>query len=140
VTECPKGHRPVQQNLKDNRIVKAKFDSKVCGQCPIKERCIAYKNEKSSFLDYTASRLWIDDSLIRSETELYKDLCKMRAAVEGTMEKLRPGYLKGRTFFRTMLKVKMRMLLRGTALNFRKVVSNLEEQFFNFLFLRFTYL
>jgi hypothetical protein len=64
----------------------------------------------------------------------------MRAAVEGTMEKLRPGYLKGRTFFRTMLKVKMRMLLRGTALNFRKVVSNLEEQFFNFLFLRFAYL
>jgi hypothetical protein len=140
VTECPKGHRPVQQNLKDNRIVKAKFDSKICGQCPIKERCIAYKNEKISYLDYTASRRWIDERLIRSETEDYKNLCKLRAAVEGTMEKLRPGYLKGRTFFRTMLKVKMRMLLRGTALNFRKVVSNLEEQFFKFLFLRFAYL
>jgi hypothetical protein len=134
VTECPKGHRPVQQSLNENKVLKAKFDVKVCGQCPIKERCIAYKNEKSSFLDYTASRRWIDDRLIRSETELYKDLCKVRAAVEGTMEKLRPGYLKGRTFFRSMIKVKMRMILRGTALNFRKVVYELEEQFLHFLF------
>jgi hypothetical protein len=53
----------------------------------------------------------------RSDTELYKELCKMRASVEGTMEKLRPEFLKGRIKFRSLPKVKMRMTLREIALN-----------------------
>jgi hypothetical protein len=41
----------------------------------------------------------------------------MRASVEGTMEKLRPEFLKGRIKFRSLPKVKMRMALRAIALN-----------------------
>jgi hypothetical protein len=65
----------------------------------------------------------------RSDTELYKELCKLRASVEGTMEKLRPEFLKGRIKFRSLPKVKMRMALRAFALNIRKVVKAIQEYF-----------
>ncbi|MFA5584234.1 MAG: transposase [Bacteriovoracaceae bacterium] len=129
ITSCPKGHRPTGQILKEDRTVKAKFDIKICRGCPIRERCIAYKSEKASNLHVTASRRWIDDRMSRSDTELYRELCKMRASVEGTMEKLRPEYLSGRIRFRSLPKVKMRMVLRAFALNFRKVVKAIQDYF-----------
>lgn len=129
IIACPKGQRPTEQRLKEDRTVKAKFDIKICRECPIRERCIAFKNEKASYLHVTASRRWIDERMSRSDTELYKELCKMRASVEGTMEKLRPEYLKGRTRFRSLPKVKMRIALRAIALNFRKVVKAIQDYF-----------
>jgi hypothetical protein len=139
ITQCPKGHSPISQKLKTDKTLKAKFDLTTCRKCPIRERCIAFKHEKASFLDVTASRRWIDDRLIRGQTVEYKELCKMRAAVEGTMEKIRPSYLKGRVQFRGLVKVKMRMILRATALNFRKIVKASKDRFFCFWVIETTF-
>ena len=75
-------------------------------------------------------RAWSDNRLQALSTEEYRDLCRMRPAVEGLMEKLKPKTGRGRTMFLPLLRVRARITLQATILNFRSYLQWVRFHFF----------
>ena len=123
IEKCPNGEIPIKQKLKADGTLIASFDVKKCIVCPLKERCMAFKSEKQSRIVIDTKRRWLDERKANLQTEEYLTLCKMRPAVEGLMDKLKPKYLRGRTLFRGLTKVRSRMTLRATGLNFKRYLA-----------------
>lgn len=120
VKSCPAGYRPTSQKKKENEVI-ARFSGKVCSECAKNEYCIAYnKSKKESCIVINEKRKWLDERNELLDTKEFKELCKLRPAVEGLMEKLKPKYLNGRILFRGLTKVKARMVLRGIGRNFKR--------------------
>ena len=140
IESCPMGERPTSQKLKDGDLV-ANFDFKICANCPLGKDCIALsKNQSRLVVD--ENRRWLDNREDNYYTPEYQELCNLRPAVEGLMEKLKPMWKNGRTRFRGLKKVRNRMVLRGIGLNFRRYSSwkliqlykNLSKSFSKFIF------
>lgn len=123
IDKCPNGEIPVKQKLKKDGTLTAKFDAQKCSACPLKDRCIAFSSEKKSVIKIDTKRRWIDERRAALKTDEYQTLCRMRPPVEGLMEKLKPKYLRGRTLFRGLAKVRNRMTLRAMGLNFRRYMA-----------------
>lgn len=120
IEKCPNGERPIKQKLKEDGTLIATFDSKKCITCPLRDKCIAFQSKKQSRLVINTKRRWLDERRAKQTSEEYQSLCKLRPAVEGLMEKLKPKYLRGRTLFRGLSKVRNRMTLRAIGLNFKR--------------------
>ena len=84
---------------------------------------MAFKSDKQSRIVIDTKRRWLDERKANLFTDEHLRLCKMRPAVEGLMEKLKPKYLRGRTLFRRLGKVRSRMTLRATGLNFKRYLD-----------------
>ena len=136
IEKCPNGEIPIKQRLKADGTLIANFEVKKCIGCPLKDRCIAFKSEKQSKIVIDTKRRWLDERNANLQTEEYLRLCKMRPAVEGLMDKLKPKYFHGRTLFRGLGKVRNRMTLRAIGLNFRRYLAWFLDKFdfFTFLF------
>lgn len=140
IESCPMGERPESQKLKDG-VLAANFDFKICSNCPLGEYCIAL-GEKQSRLVVDDNRRWLDERADKYYTEEYQELCNLRPAVEGLMDKLKPNWKNGRTRFRGLVKVRNRMVLRGIGLNFRRynswkwvqLLQNVSKSFSKFIF------
>ena len=131
IEKCPNGERPKSQKLKEDGTLIANFDVKKCKECPLKEKCMAYKGKQSRLVIDTKRR-WLDERNANLRGEAYQELCRMRPPVEGLMEKLKPKYLRGRILFRRLTKVKNRMTLRAIGLNFKRYLAWILH-FFSFL-------
>lgn len=135
IDKCPNGEIPIKQKLKADGTLIANFDVKKCMTCPLKERCIAFGSEKQSRIVIDTKRKWLDERKANLHTEEYLKLCKMRPAVEGLMEKLKPKYLRGRILFRRLGKVRNRMTLRAIGLNFKRYLAWILENLAIFIHL-----
>lgn len=124
IESCPEGNRPKSQTYnKEDDILKAKFDSKVCNTCKLKERCIAYKSEKQSQIEIDPHRKFLDKRQKELGSEQYLSLAKLRPNVEATVSQIKPKYLNGRILFRGLQKVGQRMVLKATAVNFKRYLA-----------------
>jgi len=134
IEKCANGERPKSQKLKADGTLIANFDSKKCLTCPLKEKCMAYQNEKQSRIKIDTKRRWLDERNSKLASGEYQALCKLRPPVESLMEKLKPKYLRGRTLFRGLSKVGQRMILRAIGINFKRVAAYLSYFFQKYLF------
>ena len=134
VLECPSGLRPRSQHKDENGTITANFDPIKCNVCSQKTKCISYISETQSRIVIDYHRRWLDERRELLKTEGYKNLCRMRPAVEGLMEKMKPKHLKGRTKFRGMVRVGNRMLLRAIGLNFRRYMVWFSHYFLRSVF------
>jgi hypothetical protein len=125
ISACPDGHRPIRQKLDKDKKLTASFDRRKCEVCHLSEKCIAYLSEKQSRLVVDSNRRWLDKRRSEIFNEDFKNLCRLRPAVEGLMEKIKPKYLKGRTMFRTKPRVKNRLILRAIGLNFKRYAKHI---------------
>lgn len=135
IEKCPNGEKPISQTLKADGTLNANFDSAKCAVCPLREKCIAYKSEKQSRIKIDTKRRWLDIRNAKLESGEYQSLCKMRPAVEGLMEKMKPKYLHGRTMFRGLHKVGQRMIMRAIGLNFKRYAAHILDLAKDLLFL-----
>jgi hypothetical protein len=121
IDACPAGNRPEEQtfNKTDNTLT-AKFDVKVCNQCELKERCMAYKSEKQSKIEIDSHREFLDKRQKELGSEEYQTLAKLRPSVEATVSRIKPKYLKGRILLRGLKKVCQRMILKAVGVNFKR--------------------
>jgi hypothetical protein len=135
IEKCPNGERPISQKLKADGTLIANFDPTKCKSCPLKEKCIAYKNEKQSRIKIDTKRRWLDERNAKFASGDYQSLCKLRPPVEGLMEKLKPKYLRGRTLFRGLHKVGQRMIMRAIGINFKRYAAHILNFWEKLLFL-----
>jgi hypothetical protein len=133
IHSCPQNHRPVKQTLDKEKNLKASFDRRKCAACPVNSRCIAYLSEKQSRVVIDANRRWLDKNRRAVLQEEFLEKCRMRPAVEGLMDKIKPKYLHGRTLFRGIGRVKNRLILRACAINFKRYADHSLELFKKFL-------
>lgn len=124
IAKCPAGKLPISRRIEKDGSVSAVFDRKDCRACSFKHQCMAYHGDhRNGKIVADTNRLWLDERKKLLGTERYLSLCRMRPAVEGLMEKLKPKILNGRTLFRGSSRVKSRTMLRATALNFKRYLS-----------------
>ena len=121
IDACPNGYRPTNQKIDKEGNLVANFDFQICNQCPMKYRCIAGKNsDKQSRLVVDDRRRYIDERKRKMGTEEFVKTSNLRPNIEGTMEKLKPKWLNGRSRFRGMRRNQDRMLLKGTIINYKR--------------------
>jgi len=82
--------------------------------------------KKQSRLVVDANRKWLDKRRSELYSEDFLTLCRLRPAVEGLMGKIKPRYLDGRTMFRTLPRVKSRLILKAIGLNFKRYSKYME--------------
>lgn len=129
IHSCPEGYRPIRQTLDKEKNLTASFDRRKCATCTKNPRCIAYLSEKQSRIKVDANRRWIDNNRREVLREDYIEICRLRPAVEGLMDKIKPKYLHGCTLFRGIPRVKNRLILRACALNFKRYADHLAQNF-----------
>jgi hypothetical protein len=125
---CPAGI--IANSISENKdgCVVLNFDAKRCAGCGKKDKCLALVGKKQSRLVIDDKRIWMDEFLNFVGTDKGKFLMGLRPAVEGLMSLLKPKYLSGRILFRGLVKVKIRMLLRGIGVNFKRYRGYLVEK------------
>lgn len=133
VSRCPAGHSPVKRSLEKDGNSKATFSRSHCGSCEFESHCIAYRPNGNGRISIDENRRWLDRRAKALTEGTYQKLCRLRPPVEGLMEKLKPKYLRGRTLFRGQVKAKSRLMLRATALNFRRYLAWMLRDLFYFL-------
>jgi len=132
IEKCPNGHKPIKQDLKDD-ILKANFDRKICNECPMKKNCVAYISEKSCKIKITKHARWLNERRLKMNDNEYIELCKLRSAVEGLMDKLKPKSRDGRTSFRGIEKVSNRMILKAIGINFKRISAYKRKKLVGFI-------
>lgn len=120
VMRCPAGHSPLHRSLEKDGTSKAIFSRSDCASYEIQCHCIVFEPNVNGRITVDENRRWLDRRAKELTDGTYQKLCRMRPPVEGFMEKLKPGYLRGRILFRGLIGVKSRMILRATGLNFRQ--------------------
>jgi hypothetical protein len=122
---CPNGKCPFKQEVKDGKII-AYFSHESCAGCEL--NCIIRKNKrKPHVLQIDESRLASDRHRRKFNEKEYLGKCRLRPAIEGTMFQLKLFLRNGKSKFRTLLKVKNRVILRSIAINFNRVRKYLAD-------------
>ena len=137
ILKCPAGERPRSQKKNRDGELSANFDPATCNSCFLKKRCITTVSENSARVVIDKHRIWLDTRQELLKTEGYKRLCRLRPAVEGLMEKMKPKELNGRTRFRGKERVTSRMILKAIGLNFRRYRAWLNDLMLSILNLRY---
>ncbi len=127
ISSCPGGNRPIKQNLTGEGKLTASFDKRNCNNCSLKEDCIAYISETSCRIKIDSNRRWLNQRALSKEDEEYIRKCKMRPAVEGLMDKVKPKARYGRINVRGIYRVKNRMILKAIGINFRRYYSTIPD-------------
>ena len=134
IQKCPNGQKPIKQHLKDD-VLKANFDRKICAECPMKNSCVAYISETICKIKITKHTRWLNERKLKINDDEYIALCKLRAGVEGLMDKLKPKSRYGRTAFRGIERVSNRMILKAIGINFKRVYAYKGKKLADFLHL-----
>jgi hypothetical protein len=134
IETCPNGERPKSQKIdKEGKLI-ANFDIAKCSICPLRSKCIAGKNsDKQSRIVIDDKRKYIDERKRKIGSAEFIKTCKLRPNVEGTMEKLKPKWLNGRSRFRGKRRNLDRMLLKGTGINLKRRVRALLLYFYRLI-------
>lgn len=125
---CPAGATPNSVIEKEDGTVVLNFDAGKCSVCKLKDKCLATVGKRQCRMVVDDKRKWLDEFVTLVETDNGKYLMGLRPAVEGLMSLMKPKYLSGRILFRGLIKVKIRMLLKGIGVNFKRYRSYLVEK------------
>lgn len=128
VAECPVGEKPIKSKHKNNRYV-AHFDKNKCNKCHFKNQCRIRKQKKANLLEFTDSQLETANYRKKMETDEYKELFRLRPAVEGTFSGLKRSHSLGVADTRTLPKVRYFVMFKIMATNFKRYDKYLNIQF-----------
>ena len=133
ISKCPAGHAPMKRSLEKDGTAKATFSRNHCGSCELSDRCMAFRANGNGRIKIDENRRWLDERAMNLTEGTYQKLCRLRPPVEGLMEKFKPKYLRGRTLFRGLVRVKSRVILRAIGLNFRRNLAWILRSLLNIL-------
>jgi len=130
VKACPAQQKPISSNFKDGKYI-ARFDNTVCNQCPQRENCPVLKQKKSNLMMVTEKKINREKIEACMKKEEYWEIANKRAGVEGLPSVLRRKYNIDNLPVRGLLRSKLWLGMKIGAINFKRLVKSLTNDFKN---------
>ncbi len=120
---CPAGHLSTQcSRLEEGRTGRVTFRFEwtgVCGDCPLRDRCLG-KDQKHRSLLVGAHHTLVQGRRREQSTEAFQRDMRHRNGIEGTISELVRGHGLRRARYRGIAKVRLANLMIGAAANCRR--------------------
>lgn len=121
IIACPAGHAPVAVSAGAKRL-QARFDQRICGDCPLKQSCVAQHGQQSR-LQYTHECVAQRERRLNDRGESFRSHYRWRAGAEATMSRLKHQMNLGALRVRSMAAVTYVTVMRALGLNIRRCVA-----------------
>jgi transposase len=130
---CPQGHVSCSWSLAKTRshrpVLKIKFRRADCAVCPAIALCTD-NHEKRRTLTILAPQTHFEaqqNARLRQQTTQFKEMCAIRAGVEGTISQVTCALGARRSRYRGMAKTHLQHLVVAAAINLLRVIDWLNE-------------
>ena len=124
--KCPHGYSPIKTSYYENndryRLV---FSKETCINCPHQAVCAKEERKNSYAVNLSKKMIQRATYLKKISTEEYKNLCKMRNAVEGIPSVLRRKYHIDEIPTFGLIRTKMFVIFKAIAYNCNKFTQYL---------------
>ena len=127
---CPQGYKPISQKYDSNshRHV-VRFDKEQCSRCPLREHCCVLDRKKFTALYFNDQHMRVAKKRKQFTDEEYCIKQKLRPAIEGTISLFKRRTFKGKLKVRGHKRVQNVIILTALAINFRRIVSVVDDIF-----------
>lgn len=133
VAYCPQKHQSCSWSLAKTRsqrpVVKIKFRRKDCRACEAISLC-TNNRERRRTLTVLAPQFHFEtqqNARQRQQTTPFKELCKVRAGVEGTISQLAYAFGARRSRYRGLAKTHLQHLVTAASINLLRVINWLND-------------
>jgi transposase len=124
---CPQGHITKQWHERPGSrgkpAIHAKFTTKTCRHCPLRQRCTTSKTGRQVTFIPEAEFRALQAARAREQTDEFKESYKKRAGVEGTISQAVGVLGMRRTRYRGLDKVHLQHLMTAAAMNLMRVLD-----------------
>jgi hypothetical protein len=130
IESCPEDHSPISEKYTPatGRHV-VHFDKEHCSHCPKQEQCCVQQRKKFTTLYFTDQQLRVARRRQRFTEEDYRAKQKLRPALEGTVSLFKRRTSNGKLPVRGWKRVRNVIILTALAINFRRIVTVVDELF-----------
>lgn len=124
---CPQGHTTKQWHERPGSrgkpAIQAKFTTKTCRHCPLRQRCTTAKTGRQVTFIPEAEFRALQASRAREKTTEFQDAYHKRAGVEGTISQAVGVLGMRRTRYRGLDKAHLQHLMTAAAMNLMRVLD-----------------
>ena len=124
VKKCPSGHQPITSAFKEGSY-RAHFNQKHCSNCPLPKDCLVVKQKKSYLFKVSEKTLHRSQLITKMGTPEYQELARKRAGIEAIPSILRRRYKIDQLPVRGVVRVKVYLGFKISAINCKRVIKGL---------------
>jgi hypothetical protein len=128
IASCPEGYSPIEQILKpgSGRHV-VRFAKAICGACPRANECPARCRKYFYSLAFSDRQALLAQRRQQLSQEDYRDKCRLRPAVEGTISQFKQKMRNGKLRIRGLARIRNSIILMAIGINFGRAWAYLLE-------------
>ncbi len=128
VTTCPTGQPPAKEihNEEKERCV-IRFSMEQCGGCPMVGRCPVVERQKFYSLYFNDRQAVVAQRRQKLDQEDYREKCRLRPAVEGTVSQFKHKMHNGRLRVRGDGRIRNAIIAMAIGINFRRIWAYLAK-------------
>ena len=128
IVSCPQGHSPIAQIDKpeSGRYI-VRFDKAVCGVCPQAKECPVRCRKRFYSLSFTDRQALLAQRRQQLSKEDYRSKCRLRPAIEGTINQFKQRMRNGKLRIRGLSRVRNSIILMAIGINFGRIWAYLTK-------------
>jgi len=129
IVACPAGHPPATEmhNEEKERWV-IRFSLEQCGSCPMTGRCPVRERQKFYSLSLTDRQVVVARRRQALDQEDYREKCRLRPAVEGTVSQFKQRTHNGKLKVRGYQRVRNVIIAMAIGINFGRIWAYWEQK------------
>ncbi len=129
ITTCPAGQPPTKEihNEEKERWV-VRFSLEQCGRCPMVDKCAVAERQKFYSLSFNDRQAVVAQRRQKLNQENYREKCRLRPAVEGTVSQFKHKMHNGKLRVRGDGRVRNVIIAMAIGINFGRIWAYLEER------------
>ena len=122
VIACPTGLSPAREihNEEKGRCV-IRFSRELCGGCPMVAKCPVVERQKFYSFSFSDRQAVVAQRRQELDQENYREKCRLRPAVEGTVSQFKQRTHNGKLRVRGYRRARNVVILMAIAINFRRI-------------------
>jgi hypothetical protein len=125
---CPEGQSPLEQiNKPEKNHYIVHFAKEICAVCPQVEHCLVRSGKKFFSLIYNDRQLLLSRRRQQLGEETYRNLCRLRPAVEGTVSQFKRKARDGKLRIRLINRIRNSAILMAIGINFSRLWKYYQE-------------
>ncbi len=127
IVTCPQGQHSSEWyervGSRGKPAIQAKFSTKACRVCPVRERCTTSKDGRQIGFIPEPEFSALQAARVREQTDEFKETYKKRAGIEGTISQAVGVLGMRRTRYRGLDRVHLQHLMTAAAMNLMRVLD-----------------
>ena len=129
IISCPEGQPPVSEIHKQEkgRYV-IHFSREECGGCPVMAMCPVAERQKFFSLSFSDRQAVVAQRRQKLDQEDYRDKCRLRPAIEGTVSQFKQRTHNGKLRVRGYGRVRNAIISMAIGINFGRIWAYMDEK------------